>query len=111
MTTNNKNYNLFTVTRHQDRYLVNCFRRGITKEKARELKAQRMANPRRQTEYVIVADSRMDEFKAKIEQANIKLEMRWSKMDAKKQRAWDELKEAYIKGYNVTDTIAYLNKA
>lgn len=111
MTTNNKNYNIFTVTKHQDRYLVNCFRRGITKEMAHKLKAERMANPRRQTEYIIVADSRMNEFKAKVEQANIKLEMQWAKINAKKLQAWDELKEAYVKGYKVTDTLAYINKA
>lgn len=111
MTTNNKNYNIYTVTKHQDRYLVNRFRKGITREMAHKIKAERMANTRRQTEYIIVADSRIDEFKAKVEQANEKLAMQWAKIDAKKLRAWDELKEAYIKGYKVTDTLAYINKA
>lgn len=111
MANNTKNYNIYTVTKDEDKYLVNRFRKGITKEMAHKIKAERMANPRRATTYIIVADSKIDEFKAKVEEANIKLEMQWSKINAKKLKAWDELKEAYIKGYKVTDTIGYLNKA
>lgn len=56
----------YTVYTHRviDGYehLITKARKGVSKEEALAIKAQKMSNPKRTCNYVVVADSRVEEY-------------------------------------------------
>ena len=103
-------YQVYTVRKTPSGYITNCVRRGVSREIALEVKNTRMANPNRTCDYVLVANSREQEFFAAIEKASEPLRKQWAIDQQKKERKWEKLSEMYLKGYRVLDTLAYVNK-
>lgn len=96
-------YKVYTQKKSKYGYIVSVARKGLTLENARKFKDERMANPNRTCDYIVVADAREAEYLAKVEMVN-------AKMAAKAEKKWAEIDEMKKKGYVVRDAIAYLNK-
>ena len=96
-------YKVYTQKKSKYSYMVSVARKGLTLENARKFKDERMANPNRTCDYIVVADAREAEYLAKVEMVS-------AKMAAKAEKKWAEIDEMKKKGYVVRDAIAYLNK-
>lgn len=96
-------YKVYTQKKSKYGYMVSVARKGLTLENARNFKDERMANPNRTCDYIVVADAREAEYLAKVEMVS-------AKMAAKAEKKWAEIDEMKKKGYVVRDAIAYLNK-
>ena len=96
-------YKVYTQKKSKYGYMVSVARKGLTLENARKFKDERMANPNRTCDYIVVADAREAEYLAKVEMVS-------AKMAVKAEKKWAEIDEMKKKGYVVRDAIAYLNK-
>lgn len=105
-----------TYTVYSYRYEKPYYRYGITRvnltlEEAKKVKAERMANPRRIANYIIVAANRRDEFEHKLNEANRKYD-EWYEANVVPvvEKRSEELMEAYRQGYKVRDAVEYLHR-
>ena len=96
-------YKVYTQKKSNYGYMVSVARKGLTLENARKFRDERMANPNRTCDYIVVADSKETEYLAKIEMVS-------AKMAAREEKKWTKIDEMKKKGYVVRDVIAYLNK-
>ena len=107
----------YTVYTHRvDGYehIITKARKSVSKEEAQAIKAQKMANPKRVCNYVIVADSRVEEYEHKIAALNAPYYAWLTKKNAYvaevKARRWEEVKAMKAKGYKVRDVLEYVNR-
>ena len=95
-------------------HMITKIRKGVSKEEALAIKETKMSNPKRTCDYLIVADSRVEEYEQKIADANAPrlewLAQRDAYVERVKAQRWEELKEMKAKGYIVRDVIKYLNR-
>lgn len=103
-------YHVYSVRKGSDKYYIMCHRVNLSKEEAIAFKAQRMANPNRICEYVIVSVKRDKEFLADVAKKSAPLEARAKAIEDRKEKRWQMLDEMYKKGYRVNDTLAFVNK-
>ncbi len=96
-------YTVYTQRRTNAGYITSVKRKSVSREVALEIKAQCMANPNRQCKYIVVADSRAEEYLAEIDRRNALIE-------EEKNSRWAIIDEMNKKGYHTRDTIAFLNK-
>ena len=102
-------YQVHTIRKGSDRYYTICVKKNMTKEEAFALKEKRMANPNRVCDFVVVADSKVEVFFAKVAKASAPLVARAKAIEDRQNKRWKELDEMYKKGYRVTDAIAYIH--
>lgn len=99
-------YRLYSIRKDGfNEIIVTCVKKDLTKEEAISFKMVRMACPNRLCNYVIVAEANKERFLAEVTKMQEKLYCK----DKKEQR-WNQLKEAYEKGYKVTDAVKFLNR-
>lgn len=96
-------YTVFTQRKTNSGYITSVKRKSISKIEALEIKEKAMANPNRTCIYVIVADSRQEEYLAEIDKRNAKIK-------AIKDERWAIIEEIKKKGYQPRDIINFLNK-
>jgi hypothetical protein len=104
-----KMYRVYTKRNDYLGFCITCVKKGLTKEEAIELKAKRMANPNRVCNYIIVAESRVDEFFQKLKSEEEILKKTQTHIWAIKEKRWEKADEMYLKGRRVRDMIGYLN--
>lgn len=88
------------------RYRKNIDRETL--EKVRD-KVANFKNPSMKCKYYVVKIENDEAFEEKCYGIYCKRREAWEKRQAKKAQRWDELSAAYVKGYKVRDTIAYIN--
>lgn len=96
-------YTVFTQRKTNSGYITSVKRKSVSKVEALEIKEKAMANPNRTCNYVIVADSRQEEYLAEIDKRNAKIK-------AIKDERWAIIEEMKKKGYQPRDVINFLNK-
>ena len=98
-------YRLYSIRKDGfDEIIVTCVKKDLTKEEAIAMKADRMACANRICTYTIVAESKKESFLAEVSKRQEELYKNI------KGARWAQLKEAYTKGYKVTDTVKFLNR-
>lgn len=102
-------YQVYTQRKGSDRYYSHCVKKNMTKEEAIAYRDLRMANPNRICAYVVVPDSRVEEYFEKLAKASEPMRKRYEAMEKRKEQRWREMDEMYRRGYHVQDAIAYLN--
>ena len=95
-------YTVYTQRRTNAGYITSVKRKSVSREVALEIKAQCMANSNRQCKYIVVADSRVEEYLADIAKRNALIE-------EEKNSRWAIIDEMNKRGYHTRDTIAFLN--
>ena len=104
-------YAVYSYRYEKPYYRYGTTRVNLTLEEAKKVKAERMANPRRIANYIIVATDRRDEFEHKLNEANRKYD-EWYAANVVPviEKRTNELMEAYRKGYKVRDAVEYLHR-
>ena len=98
-------YRLYSIRKDGfDEITIACAKKDLTKEEAIAMKAERMACANRICTYIIVAEDKKEAFLEEVSKRQEEL-----RKSVKGER-WNQLKEAYTKGYKVTDTVKFLNR-
>ena len=103
-------YQVFTIRRDTDRYCARCYKKNMTKEEALALQATKMASTTRICRYVVVADSKVEEFWSEVARISAPLIAKAKARAEREARRWKELDKMYVRGYKVTDVMAYVNR-
>lgn len=102
-------YQVYTQRKGSDRYYSHCVKKNMTKEEAIAYRDLRMSNPNRICAYVVVPDSRVEEYFNKLAEASKPLMAKYERMEKIKEQRWREMDAMYKRGYHVRDAVAYLN--